>query len=153
MKIELKNVKHASFASRETTCFEASIYIDGKKAGSVRNDGRGSEDEIFPYELRNRIDTYAAILPMRDVSAIFGDVIPHLIPESAGSLIGALMDDWMEQRDLKRMCSKKVLFRIPGHTYSNGEYHTYNYKFTPEVKIKLIAKYGAQVEILNESIV
>ena len=40
MKITLKNVKYSEFASQETYCFEATIYLDGKKAGQVRNDGQ-----------------------------------------------------------------------------------------------------------------
>ena len=33
MKIELKALKYSDFASQETHCFHANIYIDGKKAG------------------------------------------------------------------------------------------------------------------------
>jgi hypothetical protein len=39
MNIELKNVKHSEFASHETNCFEATIYVDGKKAGEAHNNG------------------------------------------------------------------------------------------------------------------
>ena len=31
MKIEIKHVKYSQFASRETNCFEATVYIDGKR--------------------------------------------------------------------------------------------------------------------------
>ena len=44
MKIELKNIKLAQFASQETNCYQASIYVDGKKSGTVRNDGQGGAD-------------------------------------------------------------------------------------------------------------
>ena len=40
MKIELKNVKYSDFASHETHCFEASVYIDGKRAGIVSKAAR-----------------------------------------------------------------------------------------------------------------
>lgn len=41
MKISVKNVKIAEFASEETLCFQATVYIDGKSAFSARNDGNG----------------------------------------------------------------------------------------------------------------
>lgn len=41
MEITLKNIKHSGFASRETHCFQASIYVDGKRSGTVENNGHG----------------------------------------------------------------------------------------------------------------
>jgi hypothetical protein len=55
VKVELKNVKVAKFASHETTCFEASIYIDGKKAGMVWNDGQGGSNNYHPWELSSTV--------------------------------------------------------------------------------------------------
>lgn len=39
--ITLKSVKILEHASEETTCYEAIIYVDNKKAGVVSNDGKG----------------------------------------------------------------------------------------------------------------
>jgi hypothetical protein len=44
MKVELKNVKYSAFASQETHCFEATVYIDGKRVGTVSNEGYGGPD-------------------------------------------------------------------------------------------------------------
>ena len=44
MKIELKNIKHSEFASQETHCYEATLYIDGKRVAIVGNDGHGGCD-------------------------------------------------------------------------------------------------------------
>lgn len=41
MEIKLKNLKIAKFMSEETTCFQATVYVDGKKAGMAQNDGHG----------------------------------------------------------------------------------------------------------------
>jgi hypothetical protein len=46
MKITLKNFKHANFASEETYCFEATVYIDGKKAGFANNSGHGGSTDV-----------------------------------------------------------------------------------------------------------
>jgi hypothetical protein len=37
----LKNIKVCEWASEETTCFTATLYMNGKRLGEVRNDGQG----------------------------------------------------------------------------------------------------------------
>lgn len=37
----LKNLKVCEWASEETTCFTATLYVDGKRIGECRNDGQG----------------------------------------------------------------------------------------------------------------
>ena len=41
MEIKLKNLKVIKCMSEETTCFQATVYVDGKKAGTAQNDGHG----------------------------------------------------------------------------------------------------------------
>lgn len=41
MKITLKNLKVAKFMSQETLCYQATIYVDDKKAGTAENEGHG----------------------------------------------------------------------------------------------------------------
>ena len=51
MNITIKNLKHADFASEETYCFSATVYVDGKRAFLASNDGHGvcnSYDSIKP---------------------------------------------------------------------------------------------------------
>lgn len=43
-KIILKNLKYAAFASEETSCFSATVYVDGKRLCTARNDGHGGCD-------------------------------------------------------------------------------------------------------------
>lgn len=45
--ITLKNVKHAAFASQETNCFEATVYVDGKSFCKVSNEGHGGPDSYW----------------------------------------------------------------------------------------------------------
>ncbi len=47
MKIELKNIKHSEFASEETFCYEATLYVEGKPFAQVRNDGQGGSDRLY----------------------------------------------------------------------------------------------------------
>lgn len=40
----LKNLKYAAFASEETHCFEATVYVDGKRFCIASNEGHGGPD-------------------------------------------------------------------------------------------------------------
>lgn len=46
--VELKNLKYAAFASEETSCFEATVYIDGKRFCMASNQGQGGCDSYDP---------------------------------------------------------------------------------------------------------
>lgn len=153
MKIELKNIKFAAFATEETHCFNATVYLDGTRSGTVSNEGHGGPNRYEPFALEKTIDAYAKTLPPIDTSDMYDDGKVHTMESSADILIGNLMNSWLVDRDLKRHCSKKVLFKIPGETYKPGEYNTVKGKFTPEVKAYLVNKYGKDVEILNERFV
>jgi hypothetical protein len=43
-KITVKNLKHAEFASQETHCYEATVYVDGKRFCKASNEGHGGGD-------------------------------------------------------------------------------------------------------------
>jgi hypothetical protein len=43
-QVELRNLKHAEFASQETACYEATVYIDGKRFCIASNQGHGGPD-------------------------------------------------------------------------------------------------------------
>lgn len=49
MKLELKNLKIAEFASEETTCYQATVYVDGVRAILASNEGHGGPDNFIPY--------------------------------------------------------------------------------------------------------
>lgn len=105
MKIELKNIKYSQFASHETSCFEASVYIDGVRAGVVENDGRGGCNLYHPYDLEIKIDTYAKTLPPRQSK--YSDLS---YDEDADTVIGDLLTEYLYSKDLKRALAKKILY-------------------------------------------
>lgn len=63
MEITLKNVKHAEFMSHETECFQAAVYIDGEKAGTVSNDGHGGANLYVPEALYLRLREHCQTIP------------------------------------------------------------------------------------------
>ena len=111
MKIELKNIKYAEFASHETSCYEATIYIDGKKVGTVDNDGQGGTDNVQPWEVAQQIDAYAATLPK--IVCSFDDPAtgkPAEMAHNHETIFGELLTDWLHAKDLKRAMAKRILF-------------------------------------------
>ena len=66
MKLELRNIKYSSFASQETSCYQAKLYVDGKPFATVGNEGCGGcdyqhsltkQDKAF-YDKLEEIITY-----------------------------------------------------------------------------------------------
>lgn len=61
MKLELKNIKYFESGSRETPCYNADVFINGKKAIHVYNDGNGGCDAqlmIKPFTYTDLRDVY-----------------------------------------------------------------------------------------------
>ena len=48
-KIELKNISYYKQGSEETPCYNAVVYVDGKKMIDVSNDGHGGCDRQDGY--------------------------------------------------------------------------------------------------------
>lgn len=107
MNIELKNIKYAEFASQETHCFEASIYIDGKRVGTVTNDGRGGSNFYHPPKIEEAIKAHAETLPATKWK-LDGQELE--IKQDADTLVGDLLVAYLYARDLKRALAKRILF-------------------------------------------
>jgi hypothetical protein len=115
MKIELKNVKHSEFASHETNCFEATIYVDGKKAGHTENSGQGGPTNISPNTLVLMLEEYAKTLPPLIYKSHANDTIEITeIKQDAELLIDELLMNWLCARDLKRALTNKIVFTREG---------------------------------------
>tara|TARA_Y100000034_G_scaffold42633_1_gene52188 strand:+ start:269 stop:730 length:462 start_codon:yes stop_codon:yes gene_type:complete len=152
MDITLKNVKIYAGLSEETIAFNASVYIDGKKVGDAKNNGHGGANDVKVFtkdgrwdrDLMSKMETEAK----KHTWSYEGETYPH----SLDSYISELLDDFQEQRDLKRNCRTKTLFRDPKEEYKDGEYRIMPQKFNKEIKAWLVKTYGDKVEILNERI-
>jgi len=119
MKIELKNIKHAEFASHETNCFSASVYVDGVRAFTAENDGRGGCDfyHALPgkQELLNAAHNYAKSLPQTECSWIDPDTgKPAMLDMNLELLIGQLLEDELCRKERARCSSKGLAFHPDG---------------------------------------
>ena len=110
MNITLKNVKFSEFASQETNCFEATVYIDGKRAGVTSNEGHGGCNNYYPSALYATINKYAETLPPIVSQYLDGNGEPMILEHDADTLIGDLFNYWLHSRDLKKSLSKSILF-------------------------------------------
>ena len=132
MKLELKNIKHTSWASEETHCYQASLYVDGKPVAIVSNDGRGGADRDYPHgqfrpQLKDFTDVggdYPSV--MRKVHEYFDGLPPS--PFSYEGADGVMIhdsmrqtlefwccdqvNDWLSARELKSKLKKEFLFQF-----------------------------------------
>ena len=106
-KIELKNLKHSDFASQETYCFEASVYIDGKKAGTVSNQGCGGCHSYHPNTLYPLLKAEADKLPPEQWD--LGGQSLTITPD-ADTIISELVTEALQAKDLKSGMRRRILF-------------------------------------------
>jgi hypothetical protein len=156
MKLELKNIKHAAFASEETHCFEAVLYLDGQPVAHISNEGRGGSDHVVPHERAPKgfwrnwretmeaIDAHFANLPKSKLDLGDGRIVD--IDQSLEIWTSEQINEWLARKDFKRRMKAKILAK-----FADG---IYGWKKAPALdkQIALIKqKYAADnITILNE---
>jgi len=110
VKITLKNIKYAKFASEETPCFKATIYIDGKRTGTVWNNGHGGSNSYSPWELESWLTAYGKTLPPLLCEFLDDTGQPAKVAIDADMLINRVLEDEMLMRDMRRNLKTRVLF-------------------------------------------
>jgi len=176
--IQLKNVKIAWNMSEETTAFTATLYINGKKAAHVKNDGRGGDNwpSFADRDLRDRFYEFCKSLPPEqfdDTTSVDEDgltkcckalttfhdsaecckgcfkEIMEPYPVTYDSFIGNLLDEWIENDDWKKACRKSLVVLLKDSP--PGAYHITNGKYSATLAEKLREKHGDNLlEIVNE---
>lgn len=104
--VTLKKVSYAEFASEETSCFRAEVYINGKHEGSVSNDGHGGSNCYTPWSLEQRLDAIAGTLPDHVDEQFLIDGAPMVLKMDADLLIGDLFDAWQIERQTKKLLTQ-----------------------------------------------
>ena len=124
MKLELKNIKHTAWASEETHCYQASLYVDGKPIAIVSNDGHGGCDRDYPHgnfrpPLKDFTDVgndYRSV--MRKVDVYFAsllktnpcDIFPEGMEQTLEFWCADRVNDWLSARELKSKLNKGFLY-------------------------------------------
>jgi hypothetical protein len=145
MNIELKNVKIAKFASHETLCFEASVYVNGKRAFVVENAGQGGCNFYHPVNeqgkaLLKQAQDHAKTLP--DIQ--YGELSLSM---DLDCLIDDLLNKHEQEQQLKRWCKTKTVIKLPDD--KEGSYSSFNRKYDNTMKQYIQEKYP-EAEIINE---
>tara|TARA_R100000935_G_C2826843_1_gene162799 strand:- start:115 stop:615 length:501 start_codon:yes stop_codon:yes gene_type:complete len=130
MKLELKAIKHTVWASEETHCYQASLYVNGKPVAIVSNDGRGGCDRDYDHPkfkgdyhtMMKSISEYFKSLPNEP-----SDWSEDGFPQRLEYWCAEQVNRFVSEKDLKRKFKSYVLFQIKG---KDGIYQT---KFHPTV--------------------
>lgn len=140
MKIELKNVKINARLSEETTCFSATLYVNGEKAGEVTNRGHGGPN------------MYHWLQPtMGKLVWEWAKSQPVAVPgcEELDQIVGKILSNLEVVKTLKNRTKKSTWFRLKGD--KKGEWRTVKALYDSKVRAWLIEKYGLNLEcIANE---
>lgn len=152
MNIELKNIKTHPDMSQATTCFSATLYINGTKVAQVQNDGRGGCHNYYfqDYNLEKQFKDYCKSLPQITLEA--DEDFPELkLNMDADHFVDDLIDKHEEQKYLKKNCKKKVMFQLKDD--KKNYWRTYNATFNPKEKEYLVKTYGTKLKrIANEEV-
>jgi len=124
MKVQLKNVKYFAAGSEETSCFVATVYIDGVKAGAVENDGRGGAHYYSPHTLETVLADYAKSLPAESTPYMdpLDKSVPFVFQPNADTVVDRALDDFLQARDLRRLLSTHVLYVRDGRVYQTKRF-------------------------------
>lgn len=110
MKITLKSIKYARFASEETHCFKATVYIGGEQAGTVWNNGHGGSNSYSPWQLEEQLTAYGATLPPLLCEFLDDTGQPAKLSIDADMLINDVLEEEMLMRDMRRNLKSRVIF-------------------------------------------
>ena len=135
MKIQIKALKVSRFASEETLCFQAKVYLDGKLRAYAENDGHGGATFVHPTEggratLSALIDEHAASIVAEDfrrLTALFNSRGWTLkegngkTPEQAfDDLVDSLVEELDEEKQNAAWQKKGVVYRHAGEIQMRG---------------------------------
>lgn len=133
MEITLKNLKIAQFASEETTCFEATVYVNGKKAFTAMNEGHGGSNfyhaidrNLYEQALHYANSIHKSKYMEMDLDCLIDDLITNKEIE----------------KDVKRLLNKATIFY-------NGKISTFKTPITDKVREFIKNKYHGAI-IMND---
>lgn len=109
MKIEIKNLKHSAFASQETHCFAASLYVDGKKIGEVGNDGHGGADYFHGDQAAYRVADKWCRENLPKWGSEFSPEKGDTMETDIEIVVGNLVNDALVLKEMKRLMKGKIV--------------------------------------------
>ncbi len=115
MKVEIKNVKTCEFASEETLCFEAKLYIDGQSRIIVSNQGHGGSNNYGPskrsistkdfHKDMKKLDDYCKTLPKIEWT-LNGEKLE--LDSDLDTLVSTLLERYEITKELKKDLKRRI---------------------------------------------
>jgi hypothetical protein len=104
MKLELKNVKFYESMSEETNCFQADLFINGKKIAYVKNTGQGgcTDYHVIDFKLQNVLreaEQFCLSLPKEKIEGMMSD---FEFQPTLESRIDDLFEQWLKVKADKK---------------------------------------------------
>ena len=118
MKIEIKNVKHSAFASQETHCFQATVYVDGKRSFTAFNEGFGGCNSYQQFkdgdfkEVNAQVSKINEELNKEIIKTSFGEIRNDL-----DIVIGDLLNEFLAIREVKQQL-RSIVYVLDGNLYA-----------------------------------
>lgn len=107
--VELKKFQHAAFASQETNCYSAEVWVNGVPSFTAENDGHGGPDMYHPICNRNGInliEAYVKTLPPEKSEHVKG-----LFPVTMEGFINDIIEDKLREKQIAKL-KRKLVDRI-----------------------------------------
>lgn len=145
-----------SFRTHDGGGFNFDLYVDGKKVAEVAEEGHGGGLLVRWDDPKASVamEEYVAALPSEKLPDEADTWLLEMYPTGFRTLdvetfLCKLADDYENAKRMKRLCSKKTLFRLPED--NEGQYRVISRKFDPVVKAHIYSKYP-NATILNETL-
>jgi hypothetical protein len=112
VKIELRNIKHAEFASQETNCYSATLIINGEPRGQVSNEGHGGADHFTDHDAERELNQYAATLPPKvtDIDDADSPTGKWEMKQTAETLVTDIVTEWLIARDVRKSLRSRIVW-------------------------------------------
>ena len=145
MGYSVKAVK--SFQGREGYGFECTLYLDGKKIGTVTDTaGGGMVDFYLDKGEEKKLDDFCLTLPKW--GSEFGDGKKEYDTDK-DIYVTELVNRFEQDKKWKRACKKQTIFIVEG--MEKGKFYTQKTPFNELTKASIIKEFkGKKVEFINE---
>lgn len=121
----LKNVKHAAFNSKDSECFEATVYADGHRYCTASDDGWGGSINFHPINGSGikQNNLYASIASLDEALKQRDGFKTHnrndgttftMANTQFEFIVSGLLTDWLYAKDLKKLMAKRVVYALDG---------------------------------------
>jgi hypothetical protein len=94
--LQLKNIKFSEWNSEETNCFQAVVYLNGKRVGVAYNEGHGGPTDVYPID-----SDFESYKKLRAYCQAHADANKEEYFETY-TIIDLLFEDWLREHYAKK---------------------------------------------------